>query len=312
MTWVVALGRRIGYLCSYIFAREYSFAVSQLRFTGVAGDVPPRDFARRVFAHVGEAIAEILIQHRIMERHDELFTYQGEDQIREMLAAKGSAIALGAHLGCVELMATHFSRVKLDFAVVTRQPHSPAIAELFESHRPLFGMHTSWREKPRAGVELINALRSGKVVGALIDQDIDLDNRFASFFGLEAVSSVSLIKIALKYHLPIVSSFIVRTAPLHHQIISERIEYESLEGQLDDFQLIDHVLKIFNDRLEKLIVQYPDQWVWWHRRWRRRPGVDYRAHPEALMSSSEYLVWIEGQRLQRRDRDMETTDSEEH
>ena len=53
------------------------------------------------------------------------------------------------------------------------------------------------------------------------------------------------------------------------------------------------VLEVFSARLESLVRQYPEQWYWWHRRWRRRPGIDYQSTPELLRSTAEYITWLE-------------------
>ena len=45
--------------------------------------------------------------------------------------------------------------------------------------------------------------------------------------------------------------------------------------------------------LERLIEQYPEQWLWWHRRWRRRQGIDYRRNPKLVPDHNAYLAWLD-------------------
>ena len=55
----------------------------------------------------------------------------------------------------------------------------------------------------------------------------------------------------------------------------------------------EYIIEEYSKTLENLIIKYPDQWVWWHRRWRRRPEIDYKQYPELLPSSIEYVRWIQ-------------------
>jgi KDO2-lipid IV(A) lauroyltransferase len=34
--------------------------------------------------------------------------------------------------------------------------------------------------------------------------------------------------------------------------------------------------QLFNDTLESMIRQYPDQWFWVHQRWERKRGTHHR------------------------------------
>jgi KDO2-lipid IV(A) lauroyltransferase len=137
---------------------------------------------------------------------------------------------------------------------------------------------------------LLNAVREGAVIAMLVDQDVDLDNVFIPFFGLPAAYPEAPIRLALKFSLPIFSSFIVRKRRLTHHIITQKIDFDA---KSDD--VIQNILTVYNKRLENLIFHYPDQWIWWHKRWRRRPNIDYKKEPSRLMSTKQYLKWLEEQ-----------------
>ncbi len=81
---------------------------------------------------------------------------------------------------------------------------------------------------------------------------------------------------------------------MHHHITTEQIDY--LPGHPGAVQ---QMLDVYNSRLEALIRAYPEQWIWQHRRWRRRPEIDYKHQPQLLRSTSQYLDWLHAKTQQR-------------
>jgi KDO2-lipid IV(A) lauroyltransferase len=151
-----------------------------------------------------------------------------------------------------------------------------------------YGVELIWRDAPDSGRQIIKALKDGRVVCALLDQDSNLTNSFAPFFGIQAASPSGPIQLAIRHRVPLFTSFIVRTSPLEHRIETVEIPYD-----LNDQQAAQKALEVYNQRLESFILRYPDQWIWWHRRWRRRPNVNYKEQPELLRSTEEYIKWLD-------------------
>jgi KDO2-lipid IV(A) lauroyltransferase len=136
-------------------------------------------------------------------------------------------------------------------------------------------------------MKILKALRSGATISALIDQDTKLESAYAPFFGLDAASPSGLIKLAVRKNIPILSCFIVRSGPDNYQLHSKIIDYDSSSADS-----LNSIVCRYNQELERVISLYPEQWVWWHKRWRRRPGVDYNANPNELKNSVDYSGWI--------------------
>jgi hypothetical protein len=58
---------------------------------------------------------------------------------------------------------------------------------------------------------------------------------------------------------------------------------------------VEDILKEYCRRIEAVIAEHPGQWLWWHRRWRRRPGIDYNANPDQLLGAKDYVTWLREQ-----------------
>ena len=175
-------------------------------------------------------------------------------------------------------------------SVIGRAPNYELLDIFAKRLKKSYGIESIWREDSTSSRKIISAFKTGRVVAALIDQDTSIENAFAPFFGVDAAYPSSLITLAVKYRIPIITSFIIREQPYHHNVITDRIDYDP-----DSETVIQDILKTFSKRLEDLIIKYHEQWIWWHRRWRRRPGMDYNLHPETLPSTKDYLSWLNNQ-----------------
>ena len=92
---------------------------------------------------------------------------------------------------------------------------------------------------------------------------------FADFLGRPANTPSGPMKIAMKLNIPVV---VVTTARqpdnTHHVFISGPVDLVNTGNFEKD--LVQNV-QIANDRICKTIERFPEQWVWMHRRWKRRP-----------------------------------------
>ncbi len=264
----------------------------------------PGSLADGMFAHVGESIAEVLTidavlrqfrtQPRALEPIPGKFTCTstGQEIVDEILRDSKGAVALSAHIGCFELLAAYHVQQGSRLLVVGRVPNDPSLFDLMTKIRQGYGVENLWRDEAESSKRLVQALRDGKIVAALIDQDVALENTYSTFFGLEAAVPNALIKLAIRREFPLVTSFIVRKSRYHHHVLTERIDYDA-----SDPDVIDKILKVYHQRLEAIIAEYPEQWIWWHRRWRRRPEVNYDTNPEQLRGTKAYVEWMSGENL---------------
>lgn len=260
----------------------------------------PDQLINRVFRHVGESFGEILLLDRVLRefaaagRHGVatpgIFTCDstGQEIVDKLIAEKRGAVTISAHLGCFELLAAYHIQQQTRLTVIGRAPNVPAHDTFLREVRRAYRVETVWRSEPDSVRKIIKALRSGGVVAALIDQDTALENVFSPFLGLPAATPVGPLRLAIRQGLPVLTSFIVRKERFHHHVYTEEAPYDP-----DDPQAVEKLLALFHQRLEALLAQHPEQWVWWHRRWRRVPGVDYEAEPDRLRSTEAYISWLE-------------------
>jgi len=295
----VALGRFVGVIAGQFFKREREIMDTQLKFAFGDNDTRVRSTPNQTFSHVGETVVESFILPKLLRsrpavanRRPSFYSIEtkGHECVDYLLDNNLGAIALSAHIGSFELLAAFHVRYGAKVSVIGRLPNYPALARTLGEMRTDYGVQTIWRNDRGAAAKLIAAIKNKHFIAVLLDQDTALENNFSNLMGLPAAVPVLPVKLAIKYNLPIFSTFIVRTAPLKHLVISERLHYDANGENPAQF-----ILDEYNRRFEKLVFEYPGQWVWWHRRWRRRPGVDY-AKSNNLPSTQEYIQWLSEQR----------------
>jgi len=244
---------------------------------------------KQVFASLGFSIAEAIHIPYLVKNAD--FEIDGGTQeILEAGKDRGSMV-LGAHLACFELLAAYFSNRGLDLFVVGRKPNYQLLDHFITSVRET---PTIWREDKRATHKLLKAFRGNSTVASLIDQDTKLDSVYGKFFFAEAAAPSGLLNLAVKTDKPLFSCLLTRNFESKE---SFKISVRKLDSKAPaGISLLTHCLAQYNAHLEDVIRANPEQWVWWHRRWRHRPEIDYTSEPEKLGSTNQYLSWLEQQK----------------
>jgi len=298
------VGRSFGYLSSFLFGPEFRIACLQLNLAGEAfpntelgrAKTNSSAYARRSFQQAGALGVEIFSLERLMDEieEDALDMTQGKETryptgaelVRLSLDKGRPTLVLSGHVGCFELLAASYAR-HFPLYAVGRRPNYSSLNDALEKLRNSRGVTTLWREDRRSLAKLATVIKKPVIITTLIDQDINLENIFVPFFGIQAAVPVLPLKLATKYNLSVICAFIIRTSTTRHKVIARRIFDET------DSPTPEEIALRYNQQLEAVLSDYPSQWVWWHRRWRREPGIDYSEHPEALRSTSSYLEWLQ-------------------
>jgi hypothetical protein len=162
---------------------------------------------------------------------------------------------------------------------------SRCIRSLLAGIREQYGIHTIWRSDKGAIKQLTSQLKQGNIIAALIDQDTRVKSTFTPFFGRPAKTPSSLVALGRRHNALFISAFIFRTGWRTFSLFIEPFTDEASEEE---------ILNLYNARLEQYIRLYPDQWVWFHKRWRTETNGN-------TLSSSQYLSFLEKQLTQSDD-----------
>ena len=177
---------------------------------------------------------------------------------------RGSGVLVAtAHLGNWELSAFAHALMTETMGVLVRPLDNPKVDALVESRRRQSGNKViGKRDTARL---LIRALRDNEAVGILIDQNtLPAEGVFIDFFGKQACASSAFAKLAAQTGATVVPGFALWESQ-HRKYVLRFYPAIPMTGDATaDTQRI-------HSFFESVIRQYPDQWMWIHRRWKTRP-----------------------------------------
>jgi Kdo2-lipid IVA lauroyltransferase/acyltransferase len=174
------------------------------------------------------------------------------------------ALIFAAHLGNWELPALVGPAYGLDSAVVFRPPNLNAVADAVERIRAV-NMGTIVPTERDAPLRLARMLERGTHAGMLIDQyyvkGVDV-----MFFGRKTRCNPLLARLAARVECPIHGVRVIRLPNHRFRLeLSEEVRpARAADGNID----VQATMQAVTNVVEGWIREYPEQWLWLHRRWR--------------------------------------------
>ncbi|MEO7145031.1 MAG: lysophospholipid acyltransferase family protein [Bryobacteraceae bacterium] len=259
LAWPLALGA----------ARLLDLVVPRLRRTAIhnleLARLPhPERIADGVFRSIARIILSVARLPRLNRQNiSEWIRYEGFEHFeRAKLRGKGVLFAT-AHLGNWELSAFAHALMAEPMNIVVRPLDNPRIDKLAAARRAASG--NTLIGKHEAARAILRALRENQAVGILIDQNTSLDEgTFVDFFGIPASAGTAFAKIAAHSGATVIPGFALWEESEQRYVLRFYPPLEITGDAIDDTRRL-------HRQLESVIRQYPDQWLWIHRRWKTRP-----------------------------------------
>ena len=192
----------------------------------------------------------------------------GALEIAPAVHAEGrGVICIAAHIGFWELLGASSKVLGFDLVSVSRKIPSPRLEALVRNIRERFG--NQMIEQEGALRAIMRNLRENRGAGILVDLHAGRESPWIPFFGKEASTYDSAARLHLRTGAPLVFGVTVRRPDGRYRLRIKRIDPGPLDGSED--LKVRRILTVINFELEAVIREYPEQWVWMHKRWRKKP-----------------------------------------
>lgn len=189
--------------------------------------------------------------------------YEGLEHYQAAKSRGKGVLFATAHLGNWELSAFAHGLLTEPMNVIVRPLDNPWIDELAESRRRLSGNRVI--TKKDAGRAILRALRNNEAVGILVDQNVlPEEGTFVDFFGTKACAGTALVRLGHHSGAAVIPGFALWSEAQRRYTLKF---YSPLELTGD----VHEDTRRLHAKLEQVIREYPDQWLWLHRRWKTRP-----------------------------------------
>ena len=264
-SWLMAAGKGLGILYFKFIKKQRNRAVKQMMESLHNSQEEAEKLIRASFINMGKKFMEALympaLKKENFHKHIEIDHLEIMEQA---LAEKHGVVVLTGHVGNWEWLSAAFTMNDMPVTAIAKpQPnmdYTNALNELRSKiNVEIFSRGTS---------ELLSAakaLKKGKILGFLADQDAGPGGAFIEFLGKTASTPMGAAVFAKKFNSPIVPAFILRQPDGHHRVeIGEIMRYEDTgDSDKDLFDLTYKMTKF----LEKKILDNPTQWLWFQKRW---------------------------------------------
>jgi Kdo2-lipid IVA lauroyltransferase/acyltransferase len=188
-----------------------------------------------------------------------------EPLFRELAEDGKPALCFSAHLANWELPAVAAAAHGMASAVVYRMPNNrAAAAEIMRIRAPLMGRLI--RTRAEAAFEMAGALERGEHLGMLVDQRFGRGLE-VEFFGLRCTANPTIARLARRFECPVIGVRVIRLPGRKFRVeATPPLDLpRDAAGQVD----VAASMQMITGIVEGWIREHPEQWLWFHRRWRR-------------------------------------------
>jgi Kdo2-lipid IVA lauroyltransferase/acyltransferase len=264
------IGAALGHLAWHVARRERRIALKNIRQAFPEwSEGRRREVIRGMFRHLGLSLFEILwLPNLDAETLPRTTIVEGLDGLLPHIDAGKGVVVFTAHCGNWEWLASVVGMAGRPLSVLQRERNEAELNQFITDLRKRFGVKTIDRGSTGSARELMRIIRRGGILGFLIDQNIRTESVKVPFFGTPALTPIGPAKLAIRTGALVTCGFIERRAD-GVQVIRLQ-EPREISREDDPIELTARMTR----EIEEQIRRVPEQWVWFHERWRERPEWD--------------------------------------
>jgi Kdo2-lipid IVA lauroyltransferase/acyltransferase len=243
--------------------------------------------ARETYRHLGRETAAVMRLSRlsaaaVIDRTEVV----GWDEFRAAVGMGRGLVLMTGHFGNWEMGAAAIAARGVPFSAVVQRQSNLLVDARIEGNRHRLGVATI--ERGDASRQVPRALREGRVVGLVSDQDAGGSGIWVPFFGVPSSTARGPALFALRHGAPVftIAAFRLAGAP-RYRVVLEGVPVRRTGSLADDILQLTADL---NARLEAVIREAPEQYFWFHKRWKTPPPTEPSSAPAGTRPAAEEVA----------------------
>lgn len=269
LTLSFLLGRALGALAFRADKRRRQIGIDNIG-RAIKGLKPGEAEAvvRGVFIHLATAFFEFMrIPWMKREEMKRRIDCVGLENLDKALSRKKGVIILTGHLGNWEYLAAFMGLSGYPINIVVRDPDYQPFNEFVRWVRRRCGNTTL--VKRGAMRKLLKGLSDNGIIFLMTDQNVARDEGvFVDFFGIPACTNKGPALLAAASGASVIPACSYRDGKRYRLEFHEEVELVNTGDKEKD---AGENTARFAKTIEEMIRRHPDEWLWFHRRWKTRP-----------------------------------------
>ena len=191
---------------------------------------------------------------------------EGKKHIEEALSQGRGCIIFSGHFGNWELEAQALGHLTGKIYAVAKKQKNPYFNSYINAIRESNNLYLIPKKGALRGIA--EALKSNKSILMLGDQNAGKTGIPMPFFGMSAPTNPGTAKIALKYQVPVIFAVCYRLPNGRFKLKIAKHYSLKIEDSLENS--VQYYTATLTSELEQMIRKHPEQWFWFHRRWKTK------------------------------------------
>ncbi len=263
-------GAFLGRLAYYLMPKDRGIGLYQLGFCFPELTERERQSTlKKSFQSLGQSLFEMLCIKKIRKNPDKWIKMSNENVLLNAYQEGKGVILLFGHVGNWELIPTMNDMLEIPGIAIGSPLDDEKLDELLINCRKTKQMRMIPRKGNIPTKAILNCFRNNELISLSIDQDTRVKSVFCDFFGKKAATPIGPVTFGQKFGAPVISAFGARMKDGTHYCRFELLSKAPYQGGKEE---IEKLTQVYTTAFEKHIRQYPDQWAWFHRRWKTQPS----------------------------------------
>jgi Kdo2-lipid IVA lauroyltransferase/acyltransferase len=230
--------------------------------------------ARAAYRHIGREALGLLRLIRTGPREVlDATLVDGLESFAAAVAGGRGVVLVTGHLGNWEIGGAALAVRGIPLDAVAQPQENPLFDRALLAMRERLGMRVI--DRRRATPLVLRSLRAGRVVAFVADQDARGHGVFVPFFGRLASTHRGPALLALRAGAPVFLGTALREPDGRYRIRLDAIPVE--HAPADGEAAVRAITAAFTAGLEAAARRAPEQYFWFHKRWKTRPAEEQPA-----------------------------------
>ena len=211
---------------------------------------------KKTHIHFGQMFIDAISTIKIVKNED--IKILNADILNKLKSKNEGFILLTAHIGNWEIIPVWLSENNFTIKTVTKNQKNKGAHFFFQNLRKKNGVNPVSIHYPTH--EMIKSIKNGEVLILASDQDAGKKGEFINFFGRPASTPRGASVFYEKTKCEIIAAFCIK----------EKIKYSIEFVKIKPNNQYPSIMFQFTELLEKKVRKYPNQYFWFHKRWKTK------------------------------------------